>query len=211
MAPSSTAAGMTSRATLALALLVAGPLRCGGAFTRRSRSSALFSGKATAMVAAGQALDARDFGAKGDGVHDDAPALQKAIDAAQLSRRKLALPAGIYLVRPPLRPPSASPTPAHHDSPNGRAAPQVNSTLRVHYNGGPQAVQWNNCTFAFDDNLVRPRPPARLAAPLPHPPPRPPAQLPSRPTARMRMRRPARPSAPPRCTSSATAAGAWRP
>ena len=117
MAPSSTAAGMTSRATLALALLVAGPLRCGGAFTRRSRSSALFSGKAAAIVRAGQALDARDFGAKGDGVHDDAPALQKAIDTAQLSRRKLALPAGIYLVRPPLRPPSASPSPAHHDSP----------------------------------------------------------------------------------------------
>jgi hypothetical protein len=51
-------------------------------------------------------------------VTDVAPALQKAIDKAQLSRLKLAIPAGVYL---------------------------VNSTLRVHYNGGPHSVhEWHN-------------------------------------------------------------------
>ena len=47
---------------------------------------------------AGEQLDAREFGAAGDGVHDDAPALQKAVNAAQSSGRTLRIPAGVYLV-----------------------------------------------------------------------------------------------------------------
>jgi hypothetical protein len=106
-------------------------LRDASGFTRRLRPSSEHSGKASLLLGAqvGGVLNARDFGATGDGVTDDAPALQKAIDAAQLSRRKLALPAGVYL---------------------------VNSTLKVHYNGGPAAVQWHNCSFPFDDNLGGP-------------------------------------------------------
>ena len=106
-------------------------LRDASGFTRRLRPSSQHSGKASLLLAtaAHSALNARDFGAKGDGVTDDAPALQKAIDSAQLSRRKLALPAGVYL---------------------------VNSTLKVHYNGGPGTVQWHNCSFPFDDNLGGP-------------------------------------------------------
>ncbi len=44
-------------------------------------------------------LNARSFGAVGDGIHDDSVALQAAIDEAQNSRRRLLLPAGKYLVR----------------------------------------------------------------------------------------------------------------
>lgn len=98
-------------------------------FVRRVRAHADFSGKASRLLAAGQALDVRAFGAKGDGIADDAPAIQKAIDAAQLSRQKLALPAGTYLVK---------------------------SMLRVHYNGGPQSAEWTNCTFNSTDSVMIP-------------------------------------------------------
>ena len=43
-------------------------------------------------------LNARDFGAVGDGVADDAPALQKAIDAALEQGRTLHVPAGKYQI-----------------------------------------------------------------------------------------------------------------
>ena len=121
-------------------------LRAASGYPRRLHATSDFSGKATSLIlgsaGAGSAesagvLNARDFigadgiaySAKGDGKTDDAPALQKAIDKAQLSRLKLAIPAGVYL---------------------------VNSTLRVHYNGGPDSVQWHNCTFPFDGNLGGP-------------------------------------------------------
>ena len=98
-------------------------------FVRRVRSHTEFSGKASRLLAAGQALNARDFGAVGDGRADDAPALQRAIDAAQLSRQKLAIPAGVYLVK---------------------------SMLKVHYNNGPEAAQWSNCTFNSTDSVMIP-------------------------------------------------------
>jgi hypothetical protein len=43
-------------------------------------------------------LDVKQFGAIGDGKHDDAPAIQNAIDAAQKQRRALFVPAGQYLI-----------------------------------------------------------------------------------------------------------------
>jgi hypothetical protein len=77
-------------------------------------------------------INARDYGAKGDGLTDDAPALQRAIDAAQHSRKLLAVPAGVYL---------------------------VNATLHVRDNSGSTSgakqPAWN-CSFAPDDNLAGP-------------------------------------------------------
>jgi hypothetical protein len=43
-------------------------------------------------------LNARDFGAKGDGVTDDSAALQLAIDAALNQSHQLLVPAGIYMI-----------------------------------------------------------------------------------------------------------------
>jgi hypothetical protein len=43
-------------------------------------------------------LNARDFGAKGDGVTDDSEALQMAINAALKQQHQLLVPAGIYVV-----------------------------------------------------------------------------------------------------------------
>lgn len=43
-------------------------------------------------------LDAKQFGAVGDGTTDDAPALQKALDASQQQHRALFVPAGTYLI-----------------------------------------------------------------------------------------------------------------
>jgi len=42
-------------------------------------------------------LSVRDFGAVGDGVTDDAAALQRAIDASQDQKRSLLFPAGAYM------------------------------------------------------------------------------------------------------------------
>ena len=43
-------------------------------------------------------LNAKDFGAVGDGQTDDTRALQTAIDASQMAGRALLIPAGVYLV-----------------------------------------------------------------------------------------------------------------
>jgi hypothetical protein len=43
-------------------------------------------------------LNARDFGAKGDGKADDAPALQRAVDAGQRLGHAVFIPAGLYLL-----------------------------------------------------------------------------------------------------------------
>jgi hypothetical protein len=45
----------------------------------------------------GMGLNVRDFGATGDGVTDDAVAIQKALDASQESKRALLFPAGEYM------------------------------------------------------------------------------------------------------------------
>jgi hypothetical protein len=43
-------------------------------------------------------LNAKNFGAKGDGKHNDAPALQKAIDEAAKTHKTLLIPAGTYFL-----------------------------------------------------------------------------------------------------------------
>lgn len=48
-------------------------------------------------------LNARDFGAVGDGVADDTQALQAAIGAAQTEGRPLLVPSGTYMITAPLR------------------------------------------------------------------------------------------------------------
>ena len=103
---------------------------------RRVRAPADFSGKATSLLASGQALNARAFGAKGDGITDDAPALQKAIDAAQLSRQKLALPAGVYLVKTMLK--------VRYNGPVWDAATKKHNS------------PWKNCTFNATDSVMIP-------------------------------------------------------
>lgn len=64
-----------------------------------SSSAAAASPPAPSAPSSVLGLDARSFGAVGDGVTDDAAALQSAIDAAQRSARALLLPAGQYLVK----------------------------------------------------------------------------------------------------------------
>jgi hypothetical protein len=49
-------------------------------------------------LSANEVVDARDFGAVGDGISDDGPALQAAIDAAQYGRKPLVVPAGLYAI-----------------------------------------------------------------------------------------------------------------
>lgn len=53
-------------------------------------------------VVAAMALNARDFGARGDNSTDDTDALQAAVDAAQQQGRALAVPAGYYRVSHPI-------------------------------------------------------------------------------------------------------------
>ena len=51
------------------------------------------------------ALSAMAFGARGDGVHDDTVALQRAVDAAAQAGRVLFLPRGVYRTSRPVRVP----------------------------------------------------------------------------------------------------------
>ena len=64
----------------------------------RRRVGSERTGRRGSPGAPSNSLSARDFGATGNGATDDAPALQRAIDAAQFSRKPLHLPAGTYLV-----------------------------------------------------------------------------------------------------------------
>ena len=48
-------------------------------------------------------IDARDYGARGDGKADDTDALQRALDAAGVAGRTVLLPTGQYLISRPLR------------------------------------------------------------------------------------------------------------
>jgi hypothetical protein len=60
-------------------------------------AGALLVSLATASASRTIGLNVLDFGAKGDGVTDDAAALQAALDAAQAQKRSLLFPAGDYL------------------------------------------------------------------------------------------------------------------
>ena len=53
---------------------------------------------AAAAAPAALGLNAKDFGAVGNGQTDDTRALQKAIDASQMAGRALLIPAGVYMV-----------------------------------------------------------------------------------------------------------------
>ena len=64
--------------------------------SRASRRPAVSLGTTLGPV---MGLNAKSFGAVGDGIHDDTEALQAAIDEAQNSRRRLLLPAGTYVLR----------------------------------------------------------------------------------------------------------------
>jgi hypothetical protein len=63
-----------------------------------SRVAATAAAAAAAPLPAPWGIDARDYGAVGDGVTDDARALEQAIAAAAASGQTLLLPAGRYLV-----------------------------------------------------------------------------------------------------------------
>jgi len=63
-----------------------------------SGALAACGGAPLANLLYGQALDAREFGAKFDGVSDDSEALQRAIDAAHEQRRALCLPGGTAIL-----------------------------------------------------------------------------------------------------------------
>jgi hypothetical protein len=75
--------------------------RSGGTDAARRSTSRRRGGSGAGVWAPNQpwgGLNARDFGAAGDGVADDAPALQKAIDAALEQGRTLLVPAGKYQI-----------------------------------------------------------------------------------------------------------------
>jgi hypothetical protein len=67
---------------------------------QRQPAAGLLDGTTPAAAAfdSALALNARDFGARGDGASDDTAALQRAIDAAQSLGRALAIPAGLYSI-----------------------------------------------------------------------------------------------------------------
>ncbi len=68
----------------------------GGALWGASAISAAAPGGVAAAGAPGW-LDAREFGARGDGKHDDTRALQRALDAAGQHRGAVFVPPGVYL------------------------------------------------------------------------------------------------------------------
>jgi hypothetical protein len=76
----------------------------------------------------GGMLDAKQFGAVGDGVTDDGPALQRALDASLQQHRALFVPAGTYL---------------------------VNNTLTVRNNKEAQYSAWGSVRLLGEGNLGR--------------------------------------------------------
>ena len=90
---------------LLLLLLLTLQLGCGGrhaALVTSSLPHTQLPQRCSNCSGRGDMLSALAFGAVGDGRHDDGPALQHAIDAAQRSARTLWLPAGRYVVSAPL-------------------------------------------------------------------------------------------------------------
>ncbi len=90
-----------------LGLLLAGNAQtqagtCGCGRGQEMTGSAAPPGGLLADLMSAQALDARNFGARFDGTADDAPALQRAIDAAHEQRRALRLPGGTANLGQPL-------------------------------------------------------------------------------------------------------------
>ena len=68
-----------------------------------------------------QVVSPRDFGAVGDGMHDDTDSLQAAIDHANNRSAALFLPSGVYAITRPInvRSSPTPPEPAPHTGPHG--------------------------------------------------------------------------------------------
>ena len=113
-------------------------------------------------LAAPSAIDPTDYGALGDGIHDDTAAIQKALDDATSRSKVVCLPAGSYLISDTLNIPNAVSLTAEFI--RWEAG---NTRLVIRKNGFP-AVALHNASnvsglvFSYPDN--------RIAEPVPYPP-----------------------------------------